>query len=272
MPRPFRRSADPADVALIAEVESIAVAAGDRLLARYSPDRRPADRAAMLAELGANETASNDGLRPALEHLRPGARWVEAAHETSALPPGEWWVVDAVEGNVNHIHGLPAWGVSITLVRDGEPVLAVVRQPVRDLTFSAVRHGGAFAGDTPLKTSGKRSLDVAVVSTGQAEAGQTGTYRRIGDSVTAMLQVALLVRVQVPSTFPILLVAAGHTDAFWQYEPTLPGVAAGVLLSTEAGGTVTTIDGDPWTPGADTILIAADGIHAAARDALRDIA
>ena len=268
----FHRSADPADVDLIAEVETVAVAAGARLLARYSPGHRPADRAEMITALEANETASNDGLRPALEHLRPGARWVETAQETSALPPGEWWVVDAVEGNVNHIQGLPEWGVSITLVRDGEPVLAVVRQPVGDLTFSALRHGGAFVGDAPLKTSGKRSLDVAVVGTGQAEAGQTGTYRRLGDSVTAMLHVALLVRVQVPSTFLVLLVAAGHIDAFWQYEPNLPGTAAGVLLATEAGGTVTTISGDPWTPGADTILIAAGGLHAAARDALRDVA
>ena len=84
--------------------------------------------------------------------------------------------------------------------------------------------------------------------TGQAEAGQAQTYRRIGDSITAMLSRALLVRATVPSTFPILLVASGHYEIFWQYEPVLPGIAAGALLVSEAGGIVTDIHGQPWRP------------------------
>jgi myo-inositol-1(or 4)-monophosphatase len=86
---------------------------------------------------------------------------------------------------------------------------------------------GAHLNGRPLRTSAKTSLDAAIAVTGQAEAGQDGTYRRIGESVTAMLGQALLVRAFVPSTFPMLLVATGQNDVFWQYEPVLPGVAAG---------------------------------------------
>lgn len=264
----FTRVPDPGDVTLIGEVERIATAAGARLLDRWSATNRPTDRETTIAALDANEKASSVALRRALERARPQARWVDEEHETMPLPAGEWWVVDAVEGNVNHIHGLPEWGVSIALVRDGVPVLAVVRQPVGDRTFTGLRGGGAFVGDAPLAVSAKRSLDVAIVATGQAEAGQTDTYRRIGASITTMLNSALLVRATVPSTFPVLLLAAGHIDVFWQFAPTLPGVAAGVLLATEAGGTVSTIDDHPWAPGVATILIAAPGVHAAARHAL----
>ena len=260
------------DIPLIAAVEQIAVEAGNRLLALYSDSNRIADRASMIAAARHNEDASSAGLREALAEVRPEARWAEDAQETSALPSGEWWVVDTVEGNVNHIHGLPEWCVSITLVRDGVPVLAVVRQPVPGVTYAALRHGGAFANGVPLHVSTKGSLDVAVVGTGQAEAGQSATYRRIGESVTVLLRSALLVRMQVPSTFPILLVAEGHTDAFWQYEPTLPGVAAGVLFVTEAGGVVTTIEGSPWAPGADSILFATAGIHGELLTALASVA
>ena len=66
------------------------------------------------------------------------------------------------------------------------------------------------------------------VGPGQAEAGQTATYGPIGGSVTAMLGHALLVRTSVPSTFPMLHVASGQNDVFWQYACVLPGVAAGV--------------------------------------------
>ncbi|WP_328443642.1 inositol monophosphatase family protein [Amycolatopsis sp. NBC_00438] len=238
--------------------------AGGRLLARYSGDARPADRAGLLAAAEANERTSNDELRSALAAARPQAKWLTDELETTELPPGEWWAVDAVEGNVNHVHGLPEWCVSATLLRDGVPVLAAVYQPVPDVVHSAVRGGGAFANGRPLRVSVKADLGAAVATTGQAEAGQSDTYRRIGESITAMLGAALLVRATVPSTFPMLLVAAGHADLFWQYRPTLPGVAAGALFITEAGGTVTDLAGQPWRPGSADILASAPGLHAAA--------
>lgn len=259
------------DSELLAAVVEIATQAGEALLQRYSPSSRPTRRAAMFEAGSADGEVSLAILRPALTALRPEARWLPEELETSALPDGEWWVVDEVEGNVNHVHGLPEWGVSVALVRDGEPVLAVVRQPVGDLTYSAVRGGGAQVNGTALRTSAKVELNSAIVATGQAEAEQAGTYERIGRSITAMLGHALLVRASVPSTFPMLLVAAGHNDVFWQYEPTLPGVAAGALMVTEAGGVVTGIDGRPWRPGMDTVLVAAAGVHAAAGTVLAQL-
>lgn len=109
------------------------------------------------------------------------------------------------------------------------------------------------------------------MATGQAEAGQTETYRRIGQSITAMLGAALLVRAAVPSTFPLILVASGQNDAFWQYEPVLPGVAAGILLVTEAGGTVSRIDGSPWSPGSSDVLVSTPALHRAAADVLSTV-
>ena len=262
----------PVDARLLAEVVDVAIAVGDRLLAVYDPASRPADRAQLMELAIRNEAVSGDGLREALGRLRPEARWVEEEQETEPLPDdGAWWVVDNAEGSVNHVHGLPEWGVSITLVEKDEPVLAVFRQPVGDLTYTALRGGGARRNGEVLAVSAKQGLEIAVVGTGQAEAGQAETYARIGRSVAALLGSAFLVRATVPSTFPMLLVAAGHMDAFWQYEPVLPGVALGALLVREAGGVVTQADGAPWRPGSDSILVAAPGVHAAALDALAKV-
>jgi myo-inositol-1(or 4)-monophosphatase len=257
--------------ALLSGVVEAATEAGRALELRYCAAARPADRAAMFHAGTADSAASLSVLRPALAALRPGAQWLTEERETSALPSGEWWVVDEVEGNVNHAHGLPEWAVTVTLVRDGQPVLAVVRQPAGDLTYTALRGGGAHLNGAALRVSAKSELDAAIVDTGQAEAGQAETYERIGRSITAMLHRALLVRASVPSTFPMLLVAAGHHDVFWQYEPTLPGVAAGALMITEAGGVVSRIDGSPWVPGGRTILAAAPGLHADAVEILTSV-
>lgn len=250
--------------ALVPHVVRAAQGAGERLMGTWSPGARVADREELLGALARNEAASGPGLRRDLEGLRPGARWLGEDLETSPVPTGEWWVVDTVEGNVNHVHGLAQWCVSVTLLRDGAPVLAVVHQPVGEHTWTAVRGGGAELDGVPLAVSGKQGLDVAVVGTGQAEAGQDATYARIGASITAMLGAALLVHASVPSTFPMLAVASGQDDAFWLYAPTLPGVAAGVLLVTEAGGAATRVDGSSWAPGSPDLLVAAPGVHRAA--------
>lgn len=246
--------------------------AADRLLAVFSADARPGGRTDMFEAANRNENVALDVLRPALKELRPEAVWLADELETKPLPPGEFWVVDAVEGNVNHVHGMPEWCVTVTLIQDGEPVHTVVRQPIGDRTYTATRGEGAFLNGRRLTASAKTGLDAAIVSTGQAEAGQPGTHRRIGESITAMLDEALVVRAYVPSTFPLLLVAAGQHDAFWQYEPVLPGIAPGLLLATEAGGVASRIDGSPWRPGSPDVLVAAPGLHRAAVSVLSAVA
>lgn len=259
------------DSTLLAKVIDAVHDAGTRLLAVYSPDARPADWNEIRKAGHRNEEASLDGLRAALEAVRPQAQWVDDDLETIVLPPGEWWAVDAAEGSVNHVHGLPEWCVSATLLRDNTPVLAVVYQPIGDLTYTVIRGGGAYLNGRPLRTSNKSDLAVAIVTTGQAEAGQALTYRRFGDAVTVMLNRALLVRATVPSTFPLLMVASGHYDVFWQYEPVLPGIAAGALFITEAGGIVSDIHGHPWRPGSPDFLAASPKLHAAAVEALSTV-
>lgn len=252
------------DLALLPAVVDVARAAGARLLAVFSPSARPRGRADMFTAGTRNEDVSLDGLRESLARIRPAAGWVDEDQETTALPDGEWWTVDAVEGSVNHVHGMSEWCVSITLLRDNAPVLTVVHQPIGDLTYTAVRGKGAYLNGTQLRVSPKTELNAAIVATGQAEADQATTRRRIGESIIVMLEHALLVRATVPSTFPMLLVASGQNDVFWQYEPVLPGIAAGILLVTEAGGIASRIDGSPWRPGSPDILVANPALHGTA--------
>lgn len=257
---------------LLPAMSAIAQDAGRRLLSTFSVDARPDSRDAMLPAMRRNEALVAFGLRDALTTLRPSAAWWDGEDDGKPLPAGEWWVVDSVEGNVNHIHGLRDWGVTIALVREREPVAAVVHQPLDALTWTAVRGGGTRRDGAPVHVSSKTRLDAAIATTGQAEAGQTDTYAHIGDSVTALLHHVLLVRMSVPSAFPLLQLAEGQGDVFWQYAPSLPGIAAGLLMATEAGGVASRIDGTPWQLGAPDILVSTPGLHRAAVDVLRAFA
>lgn len=183
-------------------------------------------------------------------------------------------MTDPVEGNVHHIHGMPDWGVTATLVRDNVTVLTAVYLPLAGggtsgTLYTAVRGGGAFQDGARLRPSVKPALDGALVGTGQARPGEdSATFQRIGRSVTAMLNSALVVRVSVPATLQLVEVAAGRMDAFWQFSRVRSGLLAGALLVAEAGGRVTDTRGRPWTPSSDDFLAAAPALHAAAVDVL----
>lgn len=92
--------------------------------------------------------------------------------------------------------------------------------------------------------------------------------RRVGDSITAMLRGALVVRVAVPATLHLLNVAAGRIEVFWQFAGARADLLPGALLVAEAGGRITDAAGRLWTPASESFLAAAPGVHAEAVSAL----
>lgn len=254
--------------AVVAAVE----AAAARLMERFSSDAHPDTADELIAAIRGNDAESLAILRPALERALPEARWADGEEDGGALPPGVWWVTDPVEGNVNHIHGRAGWGVSATLVRDNEAVLAVVTIPQAHETYTAVVGGGAWLGTSRLAVSVKTELRASLVGTGQARPGEDyETTLKLGRSVTAMLGAGLLVQSTVPATLPLLDVAAGRMDAFWQFSRVRSGLLAGALLVREAGGVVTDIHGQPWTVDSEDFLASAPGIAAAASAVLSSV-
>lgn len=256
------------DAALALAVDAVQQA-GDVLLERFGAQPIPARGEDVVAAIRANDEASLDVLRGLLEKARPGAGWVEDELEDGALPAGEWWVTDPVEGNINHVHGMTDWGVSATLVRDNVPVLTAVHLPVTSTTYTGLAGGGAFVDGVPLTVSAKTELEASLVGTGQARPGEDAeTFRRMGLSLTVMLDAALVTRVSVPATLQLVQVAAGRMEAFWQFSAVRSGLLAGALLVAEAGGRVSDIHGRDWTLQSKDFLAAAPGVHTAAVDAL----
>ena len=181
-------------------------------------------------------------------------------------------MIDPVEGNINHVQGMTDWCVTATLIRDNVPVLTVIHLPLTDETYTALRGSGAWLNGTRLHVSNKSSLDTALVGTGQAALGESSdTYRRIGLSVSAMLEAGLLMRMSVPSTLQLMHVAAGRMDMFWQFSQVRSGLVSGALLVTEAGGTISDTQGRAWTLASDDFLATAPRLHAAAVGVLSTI-
>jgi myo-inositol-1(or 4)-monophosphatase len=258
---------------LALDIAAAVQAAGARMVELFDADPAYTTRDAVVAAIHANDVHSLAVFQPMLNRLRPNAGWVEDELESGALPAGEWWVTDPVEGNINHVHGMPDWGVTATLVRDNAPVVSVVHLPLTGNTYTAVRGGGAFLDGKPLSISTKTALNGALVGTGQARPGESAlTFDRIGASATAMLNAALVIKVSVPATLQLIHVAAGRMEAFWQFSQVRSGLLAGALLVNEAGGVVTDTRGNPWSLASPDFLATTPALQAEAIAVLSRIA
>jgi len=245
------------DKGLLAQTEALVAQAGALLLTRFDRGGRPGDLADIGARIAANDALVMDLMREGLAAILPGSRLIEDELAEGHLGSGDAWIVDPVEGAINHIHGMDDWCVTATLMRDDRPYLTVVHLPLQGQTYTALAGQGAWLNGAPLRVSAKRDLGAAMVGTGQAAPGESAeVLARLAQSVGAMLGHALTVRVSVPATLQLIQVAAGRMEGFWQFSPVLSGLVSGALLVREAGGQVTDLTGADWGPEAQGLLAA----------------
>ena len=246
-------------------VTDVVEAAAAHLSARFPAVHGLRTRQDVVDAIAAADAASLSVLRPGLIALDPTIGWVEDELDDGPLPAGRWWVADPVEGAINHVHGIEEWGVTATLVEDGAAVLTVVHVPSSGRTWTATVGGGAHLDGEPLRVSGKVELAGALVGTGQASPRETAaTQELLARSAAAMMGASGVLRVSVPPTLQLLLVAEGRMDVFWQHSAVRSGLLAGALLVSEAGGLVSDLRGEPWSLGSRDFLAAAPGVQRAA--------
>ena len=176
----------------------------------------------------------------------------------------ERWIVDPLDGTTNFAHGYPLWNVSIAYERGGELVAGVVYAPAMHELFVAERGAGAELNGSPIRVSAVGRLGDALTCTGFYPAA----FERNGAQFAAVSHRAQAVRRDGSAALDLAYVACGRFDGFWEFDLHAWDVAAGTLLVTEAGGTVTRIDGGTPALDAGSILSTNGRIHAELRDVL----
>ncbi len=151
------------------------------------------------------------------------------------------WCIDPLDGTTNFVHGLPYFGVSVALIREGRSVLGVVYDPVAKETFAAEAGRGAFLNGTKLlaRQPSKQLADaLAMVD-----------MKRLGKELASKLVTRPPYSSQRnfgASTLDWCYTAAGRYDVylhggqkFWDY-------AAGSLVLQEAGGSACSLEHDDF--------------------------
>lgn len=176
------------------------------------------------------------------------------------------WIVDPLDGTVNYAHSFPFYAVSIALEVGGEVVVGAVLDTARGELFTALKGEGAFQNGRPIRVSSTATLIGSLLATGfpydVAKDAENLTYFQ------RALAKGLTVRRPGAAALDLAYVAAGRLEGFWEVKLNPWDVAAGWLLITEAGGTVSGIQGEPYRLG-NRYLVASNGkIHGQLLDTL----
>ncbi|MEW5988751.1 MAG: 3'(2'),5'-bisphosphate nucleotidase CysQ [Chloroflexota bacterium] len=223
---------------LLREVIQATRAAGAAILAYYQDsftvrDKSP-DNPVTEADLAADAL-----LKERLLTLLPEAGWLseETADNPQRLTRRLVWVVDPLDGTKDFVLGIPEFAVSVALVEDGQPILAVIFNPAAGQLFHAQKGMGAWLDGRPVTVSGRAELRGARVDASRSERkrGEFAPFEGMVE-LTTMGSIA----------YKLARVAAGLTDATWSRGPKNEwDVCAGVLLVLEGGGRCTDLHGEP---------------------------
>lgn len=169
------------------------------------------------------------------------------------------WVVDPIDGTKNLVDGLPMWSTLIALVEDGTPTVGVVDVPLLGERYTAVRGAGAFLNGSQIHVSQVDRMEDALLLHSSVEEWLDGEH---WEAFLSAVRSCRRTR-GVADAWGHMLVARGAAEAVLEHEPA--GVwdwTAPQVILEEAGGLVTTLDGEPPTPGC-MLLTSSAAIHPA---------
>src|ERR1700733_41744 len=170
------------------------------------------------------------------------------------------WVIDPLDGTTNYTHQYPFVAVSIGLLRKGKPIVGAIFNPIMNEIFLAAEGEGAFLNGKPIKVSKVKSLNQSLLATGFAY-DRRETFDNNYTEFCFLTHFSHGVRREGSAALDLAYVAAGRLEGFWERGLNPWDIAAGVILVEEAGGKVTSYEGEDLILGSGRILASNGFIH-----------
>ncbi len=207
------------------------------------------------------DIAVNDMLLTRLRDARPSYGWLseETPDTEERLDCEHLFLIDPIDGTSAFIAEDSSFSHSFAIARNGVVTAAVVYLPAKDRLYAATLDGPATCNDQPIQCSTRAGVNGATLLTPKATLSP--------ELWTEVPDVARHFRASV--AYRLCLVADGAFDGMislrqaWEWD-----IAAGALIASRAGATVTNRQGSPLhfnaeSPRSDGVLVAAPGLHGA---------
>jgi len=178
-------------------------------------------------------------LRQKLLAARPRYGWLseETKDDPVRLLRKRVFVVDPIDGTHGFLKHRPDFTIVAAIVENGRPVSGAIYNPITDDMFEATKGEGARKNGATVRVSARSNFESARIL----------AEKKVMDPArwANPWPASLTVETRASAAYRMALVAAGEFDAMVSLSPKADwDVAAGDLMVHEAGGRVTTREGD----------------------------
>ncbi|GAB3809797.1 histidinol-phosphatase [Kribbella italica] len=194
-----------------------------------------------------------DVMRKTLSRARPRDAFVGEEEGTTGWGPRRW-VVDPIDGTKNYIRGVPVWATLISLMIEDQVVVGVVSAPALQRRWWASYGDGAWTGRALMSAQPCRVSDVSKIEDASLSYSSLKGWEKLGkrDQWAGLMDDAWRTRAY-GDFWSYMLVAEGAVDIAAEPELNLYDMAALSIIVDEAGGTFTSVDGEPGPNGANAV-------------------
>lgn len=172
------------------------------------------------------------------------------------------WIIDPVDGTTNFAHRLPLYGICLGLenIESGLIEMGIVSFPALSDTYHAIRGNGAFKNGKRIQVSKTNELINALISTGFPYDKKARIESVMQNLKSILLSVRDVRRTGVAS-LDLCWVAEGRFDGYWEENLKPWDMAAASIILEEAGGKITTYDGNNFSIFIPNLLATNSIIH-----------
>lgn len=184
----------------------------------------------------------------------------EESHQADVSAP-KLWLVDPLDGTTNFAHGIPHFAISIAYYEHGQAQCGVIYNPIRDDWYVAAAGQGAWYNGRRAQVNGDVALNQSLVGVGfyyDRGAMMEATLRAIRELFGHQIHG---IRRFGTASLDLAQVAMGMYGAYFEYQLSAWDFAAGRLFVEEAGGRVTTCQGEPLPLAKSSVLASNGHLH-----------
>ena len=166
------------------------------------------------------------------------------------------WIIDPIDGTANYSRGLNQWAICVGLKHEEVIEMGVVYLPQTNELFYAERGKGAFLNGKPIHVSQRTFADALLCTA-------LPVYRKEYAATCSRIILEAFDRCNDIRRFgacaaELCYLAMGRCELYFEYLLSPWDYAAASLILTEAGGIITSANGDPLCLTAPTGVIAAN--------------
>ncbi len=172
------------------------------------------------------------------------------------------WIIDPIDGTTNYAKAVPHAAISIAAfdVAKKRLVAGAVYDPFRKECFSAAVGHGAFLNRQRIQVTDISKLEDALIATGLCYKKSAGLDNNLAE-ISLLFSNCLGLRRFGAASLDLAWVALGRLDAYWEKDLKPWDIAAGMLLVTEAKGSLSNYQGEILDPFLGVVVASNGHLH-----------